>query len=244
VHDDMLAFIRTSDAAMDGAVQRVARPEPGPGEVRITVASCGICGSDLHALRGDPGFEWVRPPVTMGHEFGGTVVQLGQDVETLEVGQRVVATSIQGCLTCAVCRAGTTQLCPQRRIIGLSYDGGLAEEVVVGAPHLVPVPDQVPIEHAAIAEPLSVAVRAVLAQPLIAPGDRVVVSGPGPIGLFCARLAALCGAEVCVVGGRQDVGRRLPIAAFPSRATRRMKSNWLSLPPRFWAEGFCWWRSQ
>lgn len=209
----MKAFVKGTGGPGDGAVQEVApRGTPGSGEVLLRVAACGICGSDLHALRSDPGFEWVAPPVTLGHEFSGTVIAVGDDVDALSVGDRVMSMSIQGCLSCDVCRTGTTQLCPDRVIVGLSYDGGLAEEVLVPARHLVPVPDGVDLEVAAVAEPLSVAVRAVLHETFVTPGDAVVVSGPGPIGLLCARLAQLSGAEVCVVGSPADEARRLPIA--------------------------------
>jgi L-iditol 2-dehydrogenase len=208
----MYAFVKTTAVPLDGQVREVGSPHPGPGQVRLRVASCGICGSDLHALRTDPGFEWVRPPVTMGHEFAGTVVEVGDGVDGVEVGDRVVAMSIQGCLDCATCRTGTTQLCPERRIIGLSYDGGLAEEVVLPARQLVAVPDEVPLAVAAVAEPLSVAVRAVLHRPVVRPGDAVVVSGPGPIGLLSARLAQLQGGDVCVTGAASDRPRRLAIA--------------------------------
>ncbi len=209
----MRAFVKGSSEPLDGAVRQVDPPRPGPGEVRLQVAACGICGSDLHALRSDPGFEWLAPPVTMGHEFAGTVVEVGDGVVDVEVGARVAAMSIQGCLDCAVCRRGTTQLCPSRVVVGLSYDGGLADEVVLPARHLVAVPETVTLEHAAVAEPLSVAVRAVLHEPLVGPGDAVVVSGPGPIGLLSARLAQLGGGEVCVTGSPADVDRRLAIAS-------------------------------
>jgi L-iditol 2-dehydrogenase len=206
------AFVKTSSEPLAGEVRRVTPPRLEPGHARVQVSACGICGSDLHALRGDPGFEWVAPPVTMGHEFAGTITEVARDVRSVAVGDRVASMSIQGCLDCDVCRRGTTQLCPDRLIIGLSYDGGLADEVAVPARHLVSVPDEVSLEHAAVAEPLSVAARAVLHQPLVAPGDAVVVSGPGPIGLLCARLAQLSGGDVCVVGSSSDTSRRLPIA--------------------------------
>lgn len=209
----MQSFVKTSIEPLRGAVIERDRPVVGAGQVRIQVAACGICGSDLHALRTDPGFEWVEPPVTLGHEFAGTVIEVAPDVTSVAVGDRVVSMSIQGCLDCDICRRGTTQLCPSRVVIGLSYDGGLADEVVAPARHLVAVPDGVSLEHAAVAEPLSVAVRAVLHRPLVTPGDAVVVSGPGPIGLLCARLAQLAGGDVCVVGSGADTARRLPIAS-------------------------------
>jgi 2-desacetyl-2-hydroxyethyl bacteriochlorophyllide A dehydrogenase len=208
----MLAFVKESAEPLVGAVREVDDPSPQAHEVLVEVAACGICGSDLHALRSDPGFEWLEPPVIMGHEFSGTIVDVGANVTDLAPGTRVIGVSIQGCLQCQDCGSGRTQLCAYRRIIGLSYDGGLAERVVVPAEHLIPVPEALPLHEAAVAEPLSVAVRAVLGAGLVRPGDRVVVSGPGPIGLMCARLAQLSGGAVCVVGTDADVPRRLPIA--------------------------------
>lgn len=236
----MQAFVKASSEPMDAEVRELAPRGLAPGQVRLRVVACGICGSDLHALRTDPGFEWMTPPVTMGHEFAGTVVEVGEGVRGVAMGSRVAAMSIQGCLDCAVCRAGTTQLCPERVIIGLSYDGGLADEVVLPARHLVPVPDGVSLEHAAVAEPLSVAVRAVLYQPTVAPGDAVVVSGPGPIGLLCARLAQLSGGRVCVVGSAADVDRRLAIAASWGMETavvgKRTPTDVLGQAPDVWIE--------
>lgn len=209
---DMQAFVKRSHEPWDGAIQAVATPTLGPGDVRVAVAACGICGSDLHALRSDPGFEWTAPPVVMGYELAGTVTEVAAGVERFTVGAPVVAMSMQACLRCAVCRAGTTQRCADRVIVGLSYDGGLADEVVVPAAHLIPVPEALDLQHAATIEPLSVAVRAVLSEALVAPRDRVVVSGPDPIGLLCARLAQHAGVVVCVLGAAADRSRRLPVA--------------------------------
>lgn len=235
----MLAYVKTTSTPLDGGVQDVAPPRPGPGQARLAVAACGICGSDLHALRSDPGFEWVRAPVTLGHELSGTVVEVGDGVTGVAVGDRVVATSIQGCLDCATCRTGTTQRCEQRQIVGLHYDGGLAEEVVVPARQLLAVPDAVPLEHAAVAEPLSVAARAVLRVPLVRPGDPVVVSGPGPIGLLCARLAQLQGGDVLVLGAEADRARRLAIAADWGLRTTVVGAGEVTVdgrPPEVWIE--------
>jgi L-iditol 2-dehydrogenase len=208
----MDAFVKHGRAAGAAAVRPLPEPEPGPGQVLVRVAACGICGSDLHAWRSDPGYEWIAVPVVLGHEFAGVVTAVGPGVDEVAAGDAVVAVSIQGCLHCDVCRAGATQLCPRRRIIGLSYDGGLAEQVVVPAAQLVRVPDGLDLRRAAMAEPLSVAVHAVLGRARIQPGQTVVVTGPGPIGLLCAQLAARCGGAVLVAGAPADAARRLPIA--------------------------------
>lgn len=236
----MRAFVKASAAPLDGCVQQVERPVLQPGQVRLQVAACGICGSDLHAFRSDPGFEWLAPPVILGHEFAGTVTEVGSGVGDVTEGDRMMAVSIQGCLDCATCRRGTSQLCPSRIIVGLGYDGGLADEVAVSARQLVRVPDAVPLDAAALAEPLSVAIRAVLHRSLVSPGDAVAVSGPGPIGLLSARLAQLSGGEVVVIGGSVDRNRRLPIAEQWGMATavagERGPADVLGREPDVWIE--------
>jgi L-iditol 2-dehydrogenase len=127
-------------------------------------------------------------------------------------GDRVVAIAVQGCDGCESCLAGSTQLCPDRVAVGLSRDGGMAEYAVMPEQHLVPVPEGLDLAVAAVGEPLSVAVHAVDVRAQIEPGQRVVVSGPGPIGIFCGMLARLRGAEVLLTGVGQDSESRLPVA--------------------------------
>ena len=208
----MKAFTKFGSKPGEAAIQDVPVPEPGPGEVLLEVAACGVCGSDLHAYRSDPGYEWVKPPTVLGHEFVGTVQATGEGVEDIEPGERVAVVAIQGCGLCETCLLGATHLCPQRKVIGLSYDGGMSENVVLEARHLVRVPDGMDMALAALAEPLSVAVHAVIERAMIRPGANVVVTGPGPIGLMCAALAKLSGGRVLVVGTGPDGAVRLPTA--------------------------------
>lgn len=207
----MRGLRKRSRAAGDVRVEEVDVPEPAAGEVLLRVAACGLCGSDVHAARSDPGFEWVNPPVILGHELAGTVVAVGAGAGVV-VGDRVVAVSTQGCGRCELCAQGLPQVCRQRRIVGLHYDGGVADYVRLTARHLVPVPSGLDPVHAALAEPLSVAVHAVLELSAVHPGSRVVVSGPGPIGLLCASLARAAGGDVLVLGAAPDRARRLPLA--------------------------------
>lgn len=208
----MKAFVKTGYQPGEAGVEDVSATRPGPGEVLLRVASCGICGSDVHAFRSDAGFEWVQPPRTLGHEFSGTVESVGPDVTRVSPGDRVVAVAVQGCGSCDACRAGSTQLCPRRVAVGLSRDGGMAEYAVMTEQHLVPVPEGLDLAMAALGEPLAVAVHAVNVRTQIQSGQKVVVSGPGPIGILCGMLARLRGAEVLLTGVGQDSEERLPAA--------------------------------
>lgn len=207
----MRAFTKRSMTPRDAATVDWPRPEPGAGEALLRVAGCGVCGSDLHAYNSDPGYEFVAAPVVMGHELAGEVVEVGPGTDGVQPGDRAVVVSTQGCGRCELCLAGTPQICESRQIIGLHYDGGLAEYVKVAERHLVAVPDGLDLVHASLAEPLSVAVHAVRARTPVRPGDRVVVSGPGPIGLCCAKLAQLAGGEVLLLGTDADAATRLPL---------------------------------
>jgi L-iditol 2-dehydrogenase len=208
----MKAFVKTGQRPGDAGVREVPVVRPSPGEVLLGVASCGVCGSDVHAFRSDPGFEWVTAPVTLGHEFSGVVEEVGSGVTRVSPGDRVVAVAVQGCGRCETCLSGATQLCPDRVAVGLSRDGGMAEYAVMPEQHLVPVPEGLDLAVAALGEPLSVAVHAVDVRAEIGPGQRVVVSGPGPIGVLCGMLARHRGAEVLLTGVGQDSASRLPAA--------------------------------
>ena len=208
----MKAFMKTGSQPGDAGVADVPVVEPGPGEALLRVASCGVCGSDLHAFRSDPGFEWVRAPVTLGHEFSGTVEAVGEGVRLVSLGDRVVVIAIQGCGKCATCLSGSTQLCPDRVAVGLSRDGGMAEYALAPEQYLVLVPEGLDLTVAALCEPLAVAVHAVAVRADVKPGLKVVVSGPGPIGVLCGMLAASSGAEVLLTGVGQDSEARLPAA--------------------------------
>jgi len=208
----MKAFVKTGHQPGEAGVRDVSVVRPGPGEVLLGVASCGVCGSDVHAFRSDPGFEWVTTPVTLGHEFSGIVEEVGPGVTRVSPGDRVVAVAVQGCGRCETCLSDATQLCPDRVAIGLSRDGGMAEYAVMSEQHLVPVPEGLDLAVAALGEPLSVAVHAVDVRAEIEPGQRVVVSGPGPIGVLCGMLARHRQSEVLLTGVEQDSASRLPAA--------------------------------
>lgn len=208
----MKAFVKLDAEPGSATVQDVSVPELDLGEVLVRVAACGVCGSDLHALRSDPGYEWLVTPLVLGHEFSGTVELTGSRTSSFSPGDHVVGIAIQGCGSCTECHDGKTNLCFSRKVAGLSHDGGMAEYVSVPEEHLIHVPKALDLKAAALAEPLSVAVHAVMERSAIRPGDAVVVSGPGPIGLLCASVAKLCGGEVLVTGAGADSDLRLPAA--------------------------------
>jgi len=207
----MLAFVKYGTQTFEAELRDIPRPEPGENDVLLSLAGCGVCGSDLHAYRAAAGYEWVKPPVTLGHEFAGTIVGTGGAVRHFKEGDRVAVVGIQGCGHCATCRAGDTNMCLDRKVIGLSMDGGMAAYAVVDAAYLVPIPDSVDLVMGALVEPISVAAHA-MSKTVIRPGDRVVVSGPGPIGLFCGLIATLSGARVVMLGAGADAENRLPLA--------------------------------
>ena len=202
----------------------VAKLAPGPGHidlvertpaalpagcVRLAVRAAGICGTDLHIEAGE--YPSV-PPVTMGHEVCGTVVETGDGVDGAWMGERVVSeTYFSTCGTCRHCRAGRPNLCRERRSIGTHVDGAFSESVVVPALGLHRVPEALADEAAALCEPLACVCQSLLDPPAIAPGDGVLVVGPGAIGLLAAQVATACGAQVEVRGAGQD-GPRLGLA--------------------------------
>jgi 2-desacetyl-2-hydroxyethyl bacteriochlorophyllide A dehydrogenase len=203
----MLA-IRKTAPEFGLTVQNVNSPGPlAPGEVLITVGAAGICGSDVHIYEWTAGYDWMRQamPVTLGHEFAGTVAAVASDVTDVAVGQRVTVAPAIPCGSCRACRASTPELCTARTALGLTRDGGFAAEVNVPALNCLPIPDHVDMEIAALTEPLAVAARAVETGE-VKLGETVVVLGPGTIGQGIALLARASGARVIVVG-RNDAIR-------------------------------------
>ncbi|MHB1062982.1 MAG: zinc-dependent alcohol dehydrogenase [Georgenia sp.] len=206
------ALVKAGAAQASTSVVDVAPRPPAAGEVRLRVEACGLCGSDVHAWRGDDGYEWVHTPVVLGHELVGEVVAVGPGVEASWVGRRVVPLGIDGCHECVTCAAGSPHLCPRRQVLGLSFDGGCAASVTVPAVRLVEVDPDAPAARMTLTEPMSVAARAVRRMGDLPAGTRVVVSGPGPIGLFAAWLLMRRGVDVVLTGTERDEAIRLPAA--------------------------------
>jgi threonine dehydrogenase-like Zn-dependent dehydrogenase len=191
----------------DIRVQEVPDPTPDPGEVVVRVQAAGICGSDLHGYR-DPrrGWSGLGRPYMTGHELAGEIAALGEGVSGLRVGQRVGVEPrhLVGCGHCRWCRRGDYQICPELGLVNgrRVYSTGFAEYSLESADKCYPLPDDLPIEHAAILDVYAVAVHAVHLVP-VRPLDTVLVLGTGAIGLAIAQVARAAGAGRVVVVGRR-----------------------------------------
>lgn len=176
-------------------VVAVPDPVPRPGEVVVRVAHAGVCGTDRHLLRGEfPS----RPPVTLGHEFSGEIIGVGDGVDPSREGQRVSCDPNIACGACEPCLRGRINLCENLMAVGVGRDGGFAELCAMPAHRALPVPEGLSLREAAFGEPLACCVHA-LDVAAIRPGERALVIGGGVIGLLCLQLARLAGAEVALV---------------------------------------------
>jgi D-arabinose 1-dehydrogenase-like Zn-dependent alcohol dehydrogenase len=174
-------------------VEDVPIPEPGPGEVLVKVAYCGICHSDLSLINGT--FPAQRSVVTQGHEAAGTVAKLGAGVTGWSEGDRVVVAAGRPCTTCPNCRRGDIANCQRIQLMAFAYDGAWAEYTVAQAVGLTRVPDNVPLEQAAIlADAVSTPFGAVVRTGQVRIGESVGVWGVGGVGTHIVQLARLVGA--------------------------------------------------
>lgn len=188
-------------------IREIDCPEIGPEDVLLQVANVGVCGSDLHQWTADHSWP-VNYPVVLGHEFGGTIADVGSNVVGWSTGERVVSeTAAIIDVNNPMSRRGLYNLDPTRKGFGYGVNGAMTKFVRVPARILHRLPEQLPFEQACLTEPSCVAYSAVVKNASIEPGDRVVVLGPGTIGILCAAMARLCGAQVALVGLPQDAER-------------------------------------
>lgn len=195
-------------------VREVPAPAVGGADVLVRVRACGICGSDVHGYDGSSGRR--IPPAVMGHEAAGVVERIGAAVERVSPGDRVTFDSTVSCGHCDYCRAGRSNLCDQRKVLGVSCGdyrqaGAFAEFVAVPEHIVYRLPDEVSFEHAAMVEPVSVAVHAVARAPM--PARNAVVVGAGTIGLLVIQALRAAGARrviaVDVDEGKLALARKL-----------------------------------
>ncbi|MEM9015982.1 MAG: zinc-binding dehydrogenase, partial [Verrucomicrobiota bacterium] len=206
------AVVNFAPEAGSVEVREIERPSIGPEDVLLEVASVGVCGSDLHQWTADHSWP-VNYPVVLGHEFGGEIVEFGSSVKGWKEGDRVVSEtaaiiSPENPMT----KQGLYNLDSTRKGFGYGVDGAMTRFVRVPSRILHRVPKELPFEEACLTEPCCVAYNATVRNARIEPGDRIVVLGPGTIGILCAAMARLCGAEVALVGLEQDA-HRLRIAS-------------------------------
>jgi len=188
----MKALVKTQKGKGFLELREVPEPVVKPGEVKIAIAACGICGTDVH-VKHDEFPYW--PPVILGHEFAGTVVEVGPECRTAKIGQRVVAEPHnRACGVCYLCRTGNTQICAEKRSPGWGVDGGMAKYICYPEKLLHRLPDGMTFDQGAMVEPTANAVTDVIERAKIAAGDFAVVIGPGPIGLLAAMVARAAGA--------------------------------------------------
>ena len=229
----MRAFLVTSRGV--GEVADVPAPTPGEGQAVVTIARAGICGTDVGLFNADKArLEHARTtfPLRLGHEWAGAVSRVGVDVDESWLGKRVTGDTMLGCGTCYRCQRGNHHVCENRYEIGVrgGWPGALAQELLIPVSALHPLPEQVTDAMGAMVEPGGNAWRAVAAAET-GPGKRLLVLGPGTIGLLCGLFATAAGAEVHVMG-RGDM--RLA-------ATLGFEGVWTAddLPALPWDAGCC-----
>lgn len=207
----MKALKRFSNKAYDMRLTDIEEPLLTKDDwIKVKVAYAGICGSDIKMLAHDfsSGQGKLKPPVIPGHEASGVVAQIGNNVQNVKVGDRVVyMTIVDNCQHCRYCYSGDWGNCTQRKGLGSSMDGSFAEYVIMPAKNAIILPDYVSLRTACLVEPLACAIRLVEEMGKIKRGENVLVIGPGSIGAFCAITAKANGANVIVLGTKHSSHR-------------------------------------
>ncbi|MGH7945520.1 MAG: zinc-dependent alcohol dehydrogenase [Opitutaceae bacterium] len=203
----MIAVVKTAPGP--GNVEACDMPEPTPSadQVKLAIDACGICGTDLHVYH-----DTFRnfPPVILGHEFAGCVVEEGAKVRGTtdrEARYAVLGAIAVTCGRCRWCRSGEFMFCPDRRGMGHGVNGAFARFACVRPDQLYRLDDALPAEEGALVEPLAAAVHAVVEMTEVRAGDVALVSGPGPIGLLCLLVLARQGIKTIVAGTTADAAR-------------------------------------
>jgi L-iditol 2-dehydrogenase len=209
--------MKTAKGPENLELRTINDPRPKKDEVLIEVAAAGICGTDVH-IKHDQTF--YTPPVVLGHEYSGRVVEAGPDVTEIAVGTPVVSPATAYCGKCYQCKTGHMNRCTseKKRILGTSLaNGAFAKYLTVPEYIIHKVPHGVDLEHAALAEPTACVVHSVIDTSPIMPGDVVVVQGPGTMGLLAAQVAKAMGAGKVIVTGvsadqwRFDIAKQLGV---------------------------------
>ncbi len=197
----MKALVKTAHGFGNLEVLDVQEPKPGKDQVKIEVKYAGLCGSDIHTYEGH---YKVAVPVTLGHEFSGEVVELGEGVTDFKIGDRVTSeTTFYICGECEYCESRDYNLCNHRKGLGTQQNGGFTNYLIARKESVHHLPENVDFKSAAMTEPLACTHHAV-SKTTINKGDVAVVIGPGPIGLLTAQVAKSRGATVIITGLTND----------------------------------------
>lgn len=208
----MPALVNYSREPLSVELREVPLPEIGEKDVLLRVGAVSICGSELHQWRGTHSWA-VNYPCILGHEFAGTIAKAGSAVRHFKEGDQVVSeTAAVIDESSPLARTGLYNLDPARRGFGYGVDGAMTQYVRVPERCLHRIPASLPFEKAALTEPCCVAYNAVCVNGRIRPGDTVLILGPGPIGLLCAKMAKLSGAGHLIVAGLPADRQRLEVA--------------------------------
>jgi 2-desacetyl-2-hydroxyethyl bacteriochlorophyllide A dehydrogenase len=187
-------------------------PEVRDTDILIEVRAGSLCGSDVHIYEWTAGYDWMPLPLTIGHEFSGEVVKVGDKVATVAAGDRVTAMPTMPCSRCSLCQVGKGESCLNRWTLGLRTDGVFAEYVrLTAGATLFRLPDNLSFEAAALCEPLCVALKAIDLSG-IKLGEKAAILGPGPIGLLTLQLLKAAGVSLNMMAGTTADIRRLKIA--------------------------------
>src|SRR5438270_11759513 len=198
----------------DIRIEHVPVPEAGPGELIVSVGAALTCGTDLKVFRRGYHARMIVPPALFGHELAGTVVEAGEGVTQFAPGDRVVALNSAPCGQCYFCERGQENLCDDLLFNNGAYAEFIRIPARIVAKNTLLIPDHVPLEHAALTEPLACAVHG-FEDSHPRKGDMVAVIGGGPLGLMILHVAALAGCEVIAIvkhDGQAEAARQLGAA--------------------------------
>lgn len=201
----MRALVKTARGPGNLEIRDMPEPVCGNRGVKIEIVACGICGTDIHVMKDEfPS----KPPVIIGHEFCGTVVETGAAVTRFQPGDRVTAENVcVHCGECYMCTSGHYAICVNRGAQGLDLDGAFTKYIVCDERNVYRIPGSVSFEEGALSEPMVCAVHAVLDQTKVGAGDVVLVSGPGAMGLIAAQAVIAEGGRVILTGTSADAER-------------------------------------
>lgn len=221
----MKAVVKTENGYDHMVLTEIPEPMAERDLVKIKIAYSGICGTDLHALKGT--YASTKPPVVLGHEFSGIVTEVGPEVRRVKVGDRVTSeTTFETCGTCIYCKSKDYNLCSRRVGIGTQQNGSMAQYVVSREESVHVLPDNVSLLSASLTEPLACGVHAAIEKGDVQEGETICVFGAGAIGLMVSQIAIARGCRVILAGissdaERFEVGRKIGV----DRTVDQMSEN-------------------